>query len=112
MPDRLAVVAVPAEIDASNADQVFTALLAAMTSGNAIVVVDMTRSRFCDCAGLTILIRARKRALAQGGEMRLLLPVDGIIPRLLILTGLKRVIPSFASLEDAPWPRACWRIQP
>ena len=60
----------------------------------------MTRTRFCDSAGIAALIEAHKRAQAAGGQM--LLAMSGAaVPRIFELTGVDRVIPSFTSLEEA-----------
>jgi hypothetical protein len=53
----------------------------------------MSRTRFCDSAGFTVLVRAHKRAVAEGGELRL-------------------VIPLFSSLDEALAPRPAAVIQP
>ena len=37
----------------------------------------MSRTRFCDSAGLAVLVRAHKRAVTEGGELRLVTPADG-----------------------------------
>ena len=58
------VVAAPAEIDASNADWLDAVLGEAAARGHATFVVDMSRTRFCDSAGLGALVRAHKRAQA------------------------------------------------
>jgi anti-sigma B factor antagonist len=95
------VVVVPAEVDATTAAQLRTALLGAAADGRMTVVVDMTRTRFCDSAGLDVLVRAHRRALADGGELRLVIPADGTVVRILTLTGMDRLIPSFGSVEEA-----------
>ena len=51
-----------------------------------------------------VLIRAHKRMVAAGGELRLLLPGHGIVPRLLAVTGLGRTIPVFTSMEHVLHP--------
>jgi len=61
----------------------------------------MSRTRFCDSSGLHILLRAHQRAIAEGGELRLVLPGDGPIPRIVTLMCLDQLIPSFASLAEA-----------
>jgi len=94
------VVAAPAEIDIATADELRTALLGA-ADGHTVVVVDMTGTRFCDSAGLSVLAGAHRRAVAEGGELRLVIPADGSVVRVLTLTGLGRVIPSFGSVEEA-----------
>jgi len=87
------------EIDVTTAEQLRVALLE--TDRHAPVVVDMTRTRSCDSAGLNVLAEAHQRALAGGGVLRLVIPVDGAVARLLLLTGLDCFIPSFGSLEGA-----------
>jgi hypothetical protein len=50
MINGVAVVSAPAEIDIANAEQLRTVLLDAGRRGMRRVVVDMTRTRFCDSA--------------------------------------------------------------
>lgn len=97
----LPVVAAPAEIDITTADQLRLALLEATAHGHTTVVVDMTRTRFCDSAGLSVLARAHKRVLEEGGELRLVIPAQGPVFRIFTLTSLNRFIPRFASLPEA-----------
>jgi len=66
--------------------------------------VDMTRTRFCDSAGLGALVQAHKRAQAEGGELRLVIPASAIVLRVFALTGIDRVIPNFPSLYEAVEP--------
>ena len=47
------------------------------------------------------LLRAHKRAVSAGGELRLVVPADGTVPRVLNLTGLDLVIPCFPSMAEA-----------
>jgi anti-sigma B factor antagonist len=95
------VVAVPEEIDITNADRLRSALLRAAADGPGTLVVDMTRTRFCDCAGIHVLVAAHKRALAEGGGLLLVIPADGAVLRLFAITGMDQVIPSFPSLDEA-----------
>ena len=100
MINGVPVVATPAEIDVTTAAQLRAVLLAA-TGEYRTLVVDMTRTRFCDCATVHALVAARKRVLAKGGELRLAVPADGAVQRVLTLLGVGRFIPCFASLEEA-----------
>ena len=101
MSGGVPVVTTPAEIDITTADKLRVVLLEATSNGYPAVVVDMTRTRFCDCAGLTTLIRAHQRVLAEGSGLRLVIPADGAVPRIVALTGIDQFIPCFASLDDA-----------
>ena len=56
------VVAAPEEIDITNAGAPRAALLNAAANGHDRLVVDMTRTQFCDSSGLHTLIAAHKRA--------------------------------------------------
>ena len=95
------VVAAPEEIDITNADRLRAALLEAAVHGHGRFVVDMTRTRFCDTAGLHALVAAHKRTRTEGGQVVLLVvPGTGVL-RIFAITGLDRVIPYAASLEEA-----------
>jgi anti-sigma B factor antagonist len=94
------VVTTPEEIDVANAALLQKALLEAAGPGHALVVVDMSRTRFCDSAGLNALVAADRQARAEGGEVRLVV-VGEAVARLVALTGVDRVIPIYASLEEA-----------
>jgi anti-sigma B factor antagonist len=95
------VVATPAEIDITTADQLCAALLHAAGDGHPVIVVDMTGTRFCDSAGLHTVTAAYKRVRADGSELRLVLPAGGSVPRVFALTGIDRFVPCFADLEEA-----------
>ena len=94
------VVAAPQDIDITNADGLRTALLEAASLGPGTFVVDMSRTQFCDTAGLHALVAAHKRARAGGGQL-LLVTRGAAVDRILSITGLDRVIPNFPSLEEA-----------
>jgi len=96
----LPVVSGPAEIDITNAGQLRAALLAATGEGHATIVVDLSETAFCDTAGLQVLVLAHRRALAEGGELRLVVRAATLL-RLFSLTGVDHVIPSFADLDQA-----------
>src|ERR1700751_6000779 len=68
------VVAAPEEIDITNAGALRSALLTAAAGGHGTLVVDMTRTRFCDSSALHTLIAAHKRAGAGGCEVLLVIP--------------------------------------
>ena len=94
------VVTAPAEIDVGNADMLRAAALRATARGHATLVVDLSKTHFCDSAGLSVLIRARKRAVAEGGELRLVASTPAVLG-VFAITGLDRLIRVFPSLEAA-----------
>jgi anti-anti-sigma factor len=97
------VVAAPEEIDITNAEALRSALITAAADGHGTLVVDMTRTRFCDSSGLHVLIAAHKRAEAEGREVLLVIP-DTSVLRVFALTGMDTVIPNFTSLAEALAP--------
>ena len=94
------VVAAPEEIDITNAEALRSALLTAAADGHGTLVVDMTRTRFCDSSGLHTLIAAHKRAGAEGREVLLVIPSTTVL-RVFALIGMDTVIPNFTSLAEA-----------
>jgi anti-sigma B factor antagonist len=112
MISGLSVVTAPAEIDITTADQLRLVLLEAAVHGHTTVVVDMTRTRFCDSAGFSVLARAHKRALEEGGELLLVMPAGSAVFRIFTLTSLYRLIPRFGSLQEALRQRPAAAIGP
>jgi anti-sigma B factor antagonist len=104
MVNGVPVVAAPAEIDISNADWLDAVLREAADRGHATFVVDLTRTRFCASSGVGVLVRAHKRALADGGELRLVIPASASVLRVLAIAGIDQVIPNFPSLYEAVVP--------
>ena len=107
------VVAAPEEIDITNAEALRAALLtaAAAADGHGTLVVDMTRTRFCDSSGLHTLIAAHKRAGAEGREVLLVIPGTAVL-RVFALTAMDRVIPNFTTLAEALAQTAACRERP
>jgi len=100
MAGGVPVVSAPEEIDITNADGLRAALLESAGRGPGMFVVDLTRTQFCDTAGLHALVSARKRAQAGGGEVVLVMP-GAAVQRIFAITGLDHVFPTFMSLEEA-----------
>ena len=98
--DRTAVVTLPVEIDAINADAVREALLSVLNAGAAGLVVDMTATTFCDSAGITALVRAARRADANGATMRLAITALPVL-RVFNLVGIDRLIDIYPSADAA-----------
>lgn len=100
MVSGVPVVVTPGEIDITNAGGLRAALLEAAGRGPGGFVVDMSRTEFCDTAGLHALVLAHKRAGANSGGVRLVITGAAVL-RIFAITGLDDVIPHYASLEEA-----------
>lgn len=94
------VVAAPEEIDMANAAELELALHEAAANGPGTLVADLTLTRFCDSSGIRTLLAAHQRAQADGGELLLVVP-DAAVLRVFAIIGVDRLIPNFASLDDA-----------
>jgi len=104
-------VTAPEEIDSTNAGRLRAALLRSAGRGHATLVADLSATEFCDTTGLYVLVRAHKRAEAEGGELRLVIPQAAVL-RVFTVTGVDGVIPIYASLEEALTPTPAVAIQP
>jgi anti-sigma B factor antagonist len=94
---RAAVVTLPAEIDVSNADAVREDLLSVVNQGAVLLVADMSKTIFCDSAGVTALVRTFRRAAESGSGMRLVVSTPAL-ERVLGITGVDRLIDSYPSV--------------
>jgi anti-sigma B factor antagonist len=94
------VVAAPEEIDITNAPDLRSALQEAAADGHRTLVLDMTKTRFCDSSGIHTLLAVHKRAQADDGELLLVIPHSPAL-RIFTITGVDRVIPNVTSLEEA-----------
>lgn len=95
----LPVVLAAEEIDVANSGQFRQALLAAAALGPTIVV-DLSRTEFCDSSGLSVLVRALRRARADGGELRLVVSTHAV-RRIIAVTGVGTIFSIFPSLDQA-----------
>jgi anti-sigma B factor antagonist len=93
-----AVITMPAEIDMTNADQVRQALLSAVERQVAVLIVDMSRTRFCDSAGVQAVIAAYRRAAMTGTQLRL---VATAVRRIFTVIGADQLIPTYPTVEAA-----------
>ena len=97
---RTAVLKLPTDIDLTVADAVREALLSVLNAGALGLVVDMTGTTFCDSAGITALVRAARRADANGATMRLAVTAPPVL-RVLTLVGIDRLIDVYPDVDAA-----------
>ncbi|MFF2788958.1 STAS domain-containing protein [Streptomyces sp. NPDC058049] len=90
LPGTVQIVVI-GEIDFDNATFLREALLAALFSHRATLLVDLERVTFCDCAGLNILLAARHAALQAGRSLHI--TAEGRrVERLLNLTDTRSLL--------------------
>jgi anti-sigma B factor antagonist len=95
--NKAAVITLPVEIDIANADLVRDDLLSILNRGAATLIVDMGGTTFCDSAGVNALVRAHKRATANGSTMRLVISAPAV-GRVLAITGVDRLMDIYPSV--------------
>jgi len=88
------VMTVVGELDIATAPGLAQALMD-FASGGARVLLDLRQLTFLDCRGLSVLLAARQRFVASGGDL-VLVEVRGVARRVVDLTG------SAAALGLAP----------
>lgn len=96
----IAVVPMPAEIDIANASRLAAELDAAIKPGVKALIIDMTRTTFCDSLGLRVIARTHRRAQADGVDLRLVTASAQVL-RILAVTGLDTAVPVYPQLEQA-----------
>jgi anti-sigma B factor antagonist len=97
---RPVVIAVAEQVDAGNAERIGDELRAALRSGAAVVVVNMSRTTFCDSAGAAALMLASEQAAAAHAELRLAVR-SGLVLRTLQRLDAGRALAVFPSLGAA-----------
>jgi len=94
---QVAVATLPAEIDVTNADMVREELLSVINQGALLLVADMSKTNFCDSAGVSALVRTFRRANASASAMRLVVSTPAV-QRVLSITGVDRLVDVYPSV--------------
>jgi anti-sigma B factor antagonist len=99
MIGSLAVVTLPDEIDLLNVTHLHDGLEEMLGKAPGTLVVDMTRTRYCDSAGIAVLVRVAEAARARQVPLRV--AVSDPVSRIMRLLGAERVIDVYPSLAAA-----------
>ncbi len=94
---QVAVVTLPTEIDVTNADAVREELLGVLNQGSVLLIADLSKTTFCDSAGVSALVRTFRRAAASRSAMRLVANTPAV-QRVLSITGVDRLLDTFTSV--------------
>ena len=105
---RQAVVALPEQIDVSNAGQIREELLAVINRGATALIADMTATMSCDYAGADAVVRASQRAVISGTDLRLVVTAP-MVRQVLSVGGVDRLVSIYPSVEAAT---AAWAPAP
>ena len=99
MADDWCITPMPAEIDIGNAAQVRADLLSAVDHSK-VVIADLSRTSFCDCAGVSALLMAGSYAARTGAEL-LIVARSRAVLRIFELTGLPLAQAVYGTCSDA-----------
>jgi anti-sigma B factor antagonist len=94
------IVSLPAEVDIANADAARLDLVEAIGHGFRVVIADMSRTSFCDCAGVSALLAAGAQAASAGAELRVVARARAVL-RTFELTSLALALPVYPTSSDA-----------
>jgi anti-sigma B factor antagonist len=110
---QVAVVTLPAEIDVTIAEAVKDELLAILDQGATLLIADLSKTEFCDSAGVSALVRTYRQASTSGSAMRLVIGTPSV-QRVLAITGVDRLVDTFPSVAAslAGTPGAADQVQP
>jgi len=92
---------VQGEMDASNVDTVLERVTEAVEPEAPGLVLDLARTSYIDSAGVRILFELARRLRTRRQELRISVPHDGIVRRVLVLTALADVVPLHDETGDA-----------
>ncbi|MEU2180931.1 STAS domain-containing protein [Streptomyces thermolilacinus] len=97
---NLAALCVSGEIDIHTAPALRKGALDVIAQGHPHLILDLTGITFCDSSGFNALIGIMRCATAANGSLTLA-AVPERLSRVLDLTGLSTVMPSYSSTETA-----------
>jgi anti-sigma B factor antagonist len=98
------VVEMPEEIDMANADGIRESLLGLLNAGGtraAPIIIDLSRTTFCDSTAINMLLRAHTRAEPLGCRLFTVVVPGGPVRKVFDVTAVSRVIPVCDDLGSA-----------
>ncbi|MDA0184760.1 STAS domain-containing protein [Solirubrobacter phytolaccae] len=93
------VIRVRGELDLSTAPKLCRTV--ERVAGNRRVMIDLSELEFCDSTGLRALVRATREIEINGGRAALVVPEDGVLARILELSGLGEFLRVASSPAEA-----------
>jgi anti-anti-sigma factor len=92
---------VSGEVDLSNAASVTERLIEATPNTATALVLDLSGTRYLDSSGVRMLFELAQRLRNRGQGLKLVVPDESHVKRVLVLTEVERVVPMSSSVEDA-----------
>jgi anti-anti-sigma factor len=92
---------VEGEIESVNAEEMSVALAGKLPSDRAGLVIDLSRVTYLDSAGIEFLFDLARRLRTHRQRLRLVVPTDAPMRRVLELCDMERAAPIDATVEAA-----------
>jgi anti-anti-sigma factor len=96
-----ATIQVGGEVDLATGPQLEAVVVELVDRGCHQLILDLEQVSFLDCAGIGVLVDARRRTQEHGGSLRLVRPRP-LVWRVLALTGMTGVFPIDSCPGEAP----------
>ena len=90
--DDRAMIQLAGEVDLATCPQLRAVLVELIDTGLHQLTIDLDQVSFLDCAGIGVLVDARRRVKQHGGCLNLVRPKPFVL-RVLTLTGMTTVLP-------------------
>ena len=87
------------EVDLSNVTSVRAELLEAVPKTAVALVLDLSAADHVDSSGIRLIFELAERLESRGQKLRVVVPDDSLVGRVLTLTEVHRVVPISSSLE-------------
>lgn len=89
------------EVDMANASYVHDELLRSVPNDAVALIIDLTATRYLDSAGIALLFDVSRRLGRRRQSLRLVVPPDSPLERVLRLTEVQSIAPIHGSLDSA-----------
>lgn len=99
--DDIVLGRVEGEIESVNADEMSAALASQLTADKAGLVIDLSGVSYLDSAGIELLFDLARRLRTHRQRLRLVVPTDAPMRRVLELCDIQRAAPIDATVESA-----------
>jgi anti-sigma B factor antagonist len=99
--DASVVARLSGEVDMSNASYVRDQLLASIPNDALALVLDISACRYLDSAAIEVLFEVSRRLGRRRQELRLVMPPESPLRRVMELTEVHTAAPLYESLEEA-----------
>jgi hypothetical protein len=94
-------VTLPAQLDATTAEQAAVQITTAFTPGVRVVIADLTATARCDGSAIRNLLRAHRLAAARGGQVRFAIRPGGPLHQITGFAGTHPLLAVYPTLQHA-----------